>query len=170
VRFAAAVDGQSFEIEVDHDGLVRVNGQPTYVTLQQLDGLPVFSLALEGAGKHMLYVEGGPGAYRIEIEGSTFPVEVRLARPAMETPSEPCRRESKGQAEVRAPLAGRLLELPAEEGERVEAGQVVARIESMKMRMELRAPQAGVVKAIYGPLGRDVGRGEPVVLILCGTD
>lgn len=170
MRFAAEANGQAFEIEVDNDGLVRMNGQPAYVRMQQLDGMPVFSLVVEGAGSHTLYVEGGPRTYQIEIAGSTFPVKVRLARPQLGTAGSPCNREPVGQAEVRAPLAGRLLELPSPAGKHVETGQVVARIESMKMRLELRAPQAGVVRATYGPLGREVGQGEVLVLIFCELD
>ena len=170
MKYAATVEGRSFEIEVDHDGLVRVNGQPFYVRLQQLDGLPVFSLALEDAGRHVLYVDGGPGTYQVEIQGNSYPVEVRRVRPQLETPGDPCSADNAGQTLIRAPLAGRLLQLPAAEGERVEAGQVVAQVESMKMQMELRAPRSGVVDATYGPAGRDVSQGEPLVLLTCAAD
>jgi biotin carboxyl carrier protein len=167
VKYAATVDGRSFEIEVDHDGLVRVDGQPLYVRLQQLDGLPLFSLALENAEHHLLYVDGGPGSYRIEIQGNTYPVEVRLVRSLLEPPVGPCDAKNAGEACVRAPLAGRLLDLPIPEGESVEPGQVVALLESMKMQIELRAPRAGTVNATYGPVGRDVSQGESLVLIRC---
>jgi biotin carboxyl carrier protein len=164
------VDGQSFEIEVDNDGLVRVNGQPFYVRLQQLDGLPVFSLALEDAGRHVVYIDGGPGTYQVEIQGSSYPVEVRRVRPQVEAPGVPWSTGNASQTLVRAPLAGRLIELPTAEGERVEAGQVVALVESMKMQMELRAPRSGIVDATYGPAGRDVSQGDPLVLLGCAAD
>lgn len=170
MKYTATVDGRPFEIEVDHDGLVRVNGQPFYVRLQQLDGLPVFSLALEDAGRHVLYVDGGPGTYQVEIQGNSYPVEVRRVCPQLEAPRDPCSTENAGKTLIRAPLAGRLLDLPTQEGWHVEAGQVVALVESMKMQMELRAPRSGIVDATYGPAGRDVSQGDPLVQLNCAAD
>ncbi len=67
-----------------------------------------------------------------------------------------------------APLAGRLIDLAVATGDRVEAGQIVAVVESMKMKMELKASQAGVVEAIHGSPQRDVSQGEKLITIRSG--
>ena len=41
MKYSVSAAGQSFEIEVDPNHLVRVNGQPVYVDLEQVGGLPV---------------------------------------------------------------------------------------------------------------------------------
>ena len=52
---------------------------------------------------------------------------------------------SEGAGEVRAPLAGRLVSLRTGAGVRVEPGEVLAVIESMKMHWQIRAPAGGVL-------------------------
>jgi biotin carboxyl carrier protein len=164
VKYQVSVDGQPFEIEIDHDWLVRVNGRPLYIDLEQVGGLPLYSLALEDEG-YVVFVEEAQGEYRVEVGGQIYPVEVQSQRPRL-TPGPGECGSDKGECEaVRAPLAGNLVSLPVSVGDRVEAGQVVAIVESMKMKMELRTAQAGRVETLYGPTGRSVDQGEDLVIL-----
>jgi biotin carboxyl carrier protein len=163
MKFDVNVSGRSLEIEVDHERLVWVNGQPLYVELEQVGGLPVYSLALD-ENAHVLFVEKGQSQYKVEVRGQAHPVEVKLHR------THPPRQqiECPGEADcfaIRVPLAGRLLSLPVEVGDHVKAGQAVAVVESMKMQMELRAPVEGFVELVHGPPGRDVGQREELVIL-----
>ncbi|MEE9263425.1 MAG: acetyl-CoA carboxylase biotin carboxyl carrier protein subunit, partial [Vicinamibacteria bacterium] len=56
---------------------------------------------------------------------------------------------ASGSGEVRAPMAGKVLEVRSREGEQVEEGQVVFVIESMKMQLEVRSPARGKVSKIH---------------------
>ncbi len=170
MKYRVTVASCSFEIEVEHDRLVRVNGRPRYVDLEQVGGLPVYSLALDDGG-YVIFVEEGqresPSTthYRVEVKGQVYPVEVRSQRRSLTPrptgrPDEPAARLA-----IRAPLAGILTSLPVPAGERVEAGQVVAVVESMKMQMELKAPHPAVVDEVHGPPGRDVSQGEELVIL-----
>jgi biotin carboxyl carrier protein len=163
MKYSVSVSGRTFEIEVDHNRLVRVNGQPFYVDLEQVGGLPVYSLGLEDQG-YVVFVEEGQESYQVEVQGQRHPVQVRPQRTRLGPRRAACSAAAKCQV-VCAPLAGRLAALPAKAGDKVEARQVVAIVESMKMQMELKASVAGVVDAVYGPAGRDVGQGEELVSI-----
>jgi biotin carboxyl carrier protein len=164
MKFDVTVAGESFEIEVDHERLVWVNGQPLYVELEQVGGLPVYSLALDEEA-HVLFVEKGQNEYQVEVQGQVHPVEVKLHRAHPRRHRVEC---AEGGAEcfaIRVPLAGRLLSLPVEVGDHVRVGQVVAVVESMKMQMELRAAEEGLVEVVHGPPGRDVGQDEKLVIL-----
>jgi biotin carboxyl carrier protein len=165
VKYSVTVGEQCFEVDVDHEGLVRVDGRALYVDMEQVGGLPVYSLALDGAG-YVLFVEPVQGGYQVEVRGQVYPVEVRVRRPQLgqrQTRASECQGR---QVMVEAPLAGRLLSLAVAEGERVAAGQVVAVVESMKMQMALRAPVDGAVRALQGPAQRDVCQGETLVSLV----
>lgn len=163
MKFDVTVSGQPLEIEVDHERLVWVNGQPFYVELEQVGGLPVYSLALD-ENAHVLFVEKGRGEYRVEVQGQDHSVEVKLHRKRPPRQQVECSEGEAGCFAVRVPLAGELLSLPVEVGTHVKQGQVVAVVESMKMQMELRSPLDGFVEAVHGPPGRDVGQGEELVI------
>lgn len=169
MKFRTTVAGRTFRIEVDHEQLVWVDGRPIYISLERLGGLPLYALTL-GDNGYLLFVERAQETYQVEVQGRTYAVQVvhdlpRLGprRPADSV--EPCRRIS-----VQAPLAGRLLAICVAVGDPVEAGQVVAVLESMKMQMELRAPHGGVVEGVHIAPGTDVIQGATLVSIQTGRD
>jgi 3-methylcrotonyl-CoA carboxylase alpha subunit len=58
--------------------------------------------------------------------------------------------------EVRAPMPGRVVQVPARAGARVAAGDLLAVIESMKVQYNLTAPAAATVTEVLGEPGRMV--------------
>jgi biotin carboxyl carrier protein len=164
VKYTVTVAGRSFDIEIDHDHLVRVNGHPLYVDLEQVGGLPVYSLALDDEG-YVVFVEAGQNEYRVEVQGQVYPVEVLSQRPRLASRQVECAGDGKECLAVSAPLAGYLVSLPVAVGQRVQAGDVLAVVESMKMKMEIKAPQSGVVDGVNGPAQRNVSQNETLVTL-----
>jgi biotin carboxyl carrier protein len=164
VKYCVTVDGYAFEIEVEHDRLVRVNGHPLYIELEKLGGVPVYSLALEDTG-YVVFVEEQQDEYRVEVQGRMYPVRVQNQRPLLSPPEISCADGDAGCTVICAPLAGHLVAVPVAAGDRVEAGQVVAVVESMKMQMELRSAGPGIVDRVHRSPGQDVGQGEALVTI-----
>lgn len=164
MKFQTTIDGRSFEIEVEHEQLVRINGRPMYIDLEQVGGLPLYALQVDDEA-YLLFVEKDQEQYQVEVRGRLFPVQVEPSRPQLGPRVVECPEGGNGCLAIAAPLAGRLLELPVTRGEAVEAGQVVAVIESMKMQMELKAPRAGTVAAVHAEAGSDVPRGAELVTI-----
>jgi len=163
VKYTVTVGGKAFEIEVDHDRLVRVDGQSLYVELEQFSGLPLYTLALDDEG-FLVFVEEGLDDYRVEVEGEVYPVEVQRQRPQVAARQVECDSGTECFV-VCAPLAGNLLSVQAVVGQEVEAKQPLAVVESMKMRMELKAPGAGIVEEVHGQPGRMVRQGEELVTL-----
>jgi acetyl/propionyl-CoA carboxylase alpha subunit len=56
---------------------------------------------------------------------------------------------ASGSGEVRAPMAGKVLEVRFQEGDKVEEGQVVFVIESMKIQLEVKSPASGTVGKVH---------------------
>ncbi len=72
------------------------------------------------------------------------------------------RRESAGQAAdglITAPMQGTVVRIMVAEGENVEAGQVLAIVEAMKMENPVRAPHAGRVTGLHVGAGETVAQG-----------
>ena len=163
MRYKVTVEGRSFEIEVDHNRLVRVDGRSLNVELEQVGGLPLYTLALDDDG-HVVFVEKGQDEYLVEVQGEVYPVEVQRKRPRLAAPRVECAGDGECVV-IRAPLAGTLVSLLTAAGQRVDARQPVAIVESMKMQMEIKAPETGVVEDVHGPPGRKVDQGEELVTL-----
>jgi biotin carboxyl carrier protein len=166
MKYKVTVSGQTFEIEVFHNRLVQVDGRRLYVELDQLGGLPVYSLVLDEV-EHLVFVEQGQQEYLVEVQGRTYKVDVENQLPRLDPRSSECQSESETLLVVSAPLAGCLVSLPVDVGEAVDAGQVVAVVESMKMQMRLPSPRCGVVEMVHGLPGQDVGQGDKLVTLRC---
>jgi 3-methylcrotonyl-CoA carboxylase alpha subunit len=67
--------------------------------------------------------------------------------------------EQAGEDKIVAPLPGTVVALLAKEGELLEKGAAILTLEVMKMEQTLRAPFAGVLKAIKCKVGDIVGEG-----------
>lgn len=68
-----------------------------------------------------------------------------------------------GAVGVRAPLSGTVARILVEEGQQIEAGDVLIVIEAMKMETEITAPEPGTVGAIPVSVGDAVTGGQLLV-------
>lgn len=68
---------------------------------------------------------------------------------------------------VFSPFEGKveLVEISVKVGETVQKGQVVAAVEAMKAKHDVRAPCAGAVVEIHADLGSEVSAGKPILTI-----
>jgi biotin carboxyl carrier protein len=68
---------------------------------------------------------------------------------------------------VFSPFEGKteLVEICVRAGDAVVAGQVVAAVEAMKAKHDVRAPRAGTVVSIDAELGTAVMAGKPILTI-----
>jgi urea carboxylase len=72
---------------------------------------------------------------------------------------------ASGEMSVDSHIAGNLWQVQVETGSRVEAGDVLVILESMKMEIPLLAPTAGVVREIRVQPGSAVRAGQRVVVL-----
>ncbi|NUS29225.1 MAG: ATP-grasp domain-containing protein [Streptomyces sp.] len=62
-----------------------------------------------------------------------------------------------------APMSGTVVSVDVSPGEPVRAGQQLAVVEAMKMEHVVRAPGAGVVRAVHARVGASVGEGQSLI-------
>jgi biotin carboxyl carrier protein len=93
--------------------------------------------------------------------------------------SKPQARQSAGSAEathtsdsnksgahtIRAPIPGVVIALLVTEGEWVQAGQTILRLEAMKMENNIFAPVDGVIERLFVQAGEELMDAQPIVEI-----
>ncbi len=107
----------------------------------------------------------------MSVEGRTFLVEVaegdqisamsEVASIDLPSGSRPAGQRVNGVT-VPAALAGNILKLVADDGDHVDAGDVVIVLEAMKMETEVTAPRAGIVCRLHVAEGDSVTVGQPL--------
>ena len=66
---------------------------------------------------------------------------------------------------IEVEVTGKVWKIEKQPGERVEAGEAVLILESMKMEIPVEAPQAGVVRDLMVAEGDVVSEGQVVVSV-----
>jgi biotin carboxyl carrier protein len=70
-----------------------------------------------------------------------------------------------GSGELRAPMPARVTEVLVSTGDRVEHGQLLLKIEAMKMENHVLSPIAGTVEQVCVSSGQEVAEGELLVRV-----
>jgi acetyl-CoA/propionyl-CoA carboxylase biotin carboxyl carrier protein len=107
--------------------------------------------------------------YLTEVDGKRFEVVVHAPEDPVVVEAR-ARREARraqvrgggGVGSVRSPMQGTVLKVEVADGDTVEAGQVVAIVEAMKMENEIVAPRAGVVRGLAVAAGQSVLMGQAI--------
>jgi methylmalonyl-CoA carboxyltransferase small subunit len=107
-------------------------------------------------------------AYEVEVEVEQEPQPtlgaIFMAGGGFAPPQPAAGAAPAGEGEgVRAPLSGSVARIQVEEGQAVEAGDVVVVLEAMKMETEITAPTAGTVSSILVAPGDAVTGGQLLV-------
>jgi 3-methylcrotonyl-CoA carboxylase alpha subunit len=97
----------------------------------------------------------GPALF-IEWQGELR--EVRKVDPIAEAEAS-----HSHQGGLTAPMNGSIVRVLVEVGQAVEAGTALVVLEAMKMEHSIRAPHAGIVKALYCSEGELVSEGNALV-------
>ncbi|MBX9703001.1 MAG: acetyl-CoA carboxylase biotin carboxyl carrier protein subunit, partial [Silvanigrellaceae bacterium] len=63
-------------------------------------------------------------------------------------------------AELKAPMAGKVLDVSVKVGELVTVSQVLFIVESMKMQLEIKATKSGLIKEIFVNKGQSLQGGD----------
>ena len=149
------LDGAPYDIERKGD-LIVVNGRE-FPWSRNGDTLSI------GANAHLVELSGTHAivdgiAYTIEAQGLDTPQTAKSSS----TASTPTAEETGA---ITAIMPGLIIQVNKQEGDRVEAGEVVMVLEAMKMQNELHAKHGGLLKKIHVKKGDTVEMRQVLALI-----
>jgi biotin carboxyl carrier protein len=144
MKYIATVDDKTYEIEINNEGEITLDGRRLAMDLQSVAGQPVYSLIIDGRSIEAYVVPGDEGI-EVMLGGRLYNVTVedeRLRRLRQASAGLTVR---AGEYHLKAPMPGMVVAVPVEEGQKVERGADLVILESMKMQNELKAPREGTV-------------------------
>lgn len=112
-----------------------------------------------------------PESYSVKVDGKIFDVVVAPGgtldsiAPSKGSGGEVLKQSASVSADetLNSPLAGNIFKVVVEEGDRVDAGDVVIVMEAMKMETEIRAVNAGTITATHVKEGDAVSVGDALI-------
>ncbi len=152
--------GRNYEIEIDEDGVVRVDGQEYIADLRRIGELDLYSLLIDNKSYEVHVQDTERNNYRVMVSAQGYEgYEVRVLDERTYRVSKSTGGLAGGAAEgaIKAPIPG--------EGDEVKVGQTVVILQAMKMENELRAQRAGTVATIKCKAGDSVNQGDTLVTL-----
>lgn len=144
MKYIAALADQAFEIEINAEDQITVNGQVLSIDFRSVSGQPVYSLLLNGRS-YEACVQPGDAGLEVLLQGRLYLVEVEDERHHKLRQASGQQALHSGEMILKSPMPGLIVAVPVAEGQRVARGQDLVILESMKMQNVLRAPRDGVV-------------------------
>ncbi|RML55632.1 Urea amidolyase-related protein [Pseudomonas amygdali pv. morsprunorum] len=139
-----------FALNIEHSTLNLADYQ-TFLT-READGISAFRAQQQGAfnAERERWIANGQADFQSDEGVAPYIEELPL---------------HAGQQGIDSHIAGNLWQVQVQPGERVEAGDVLVILESMKMEIPLLAPVAGVVQEVRVQPGSAVRAGQRVVVL-----
>ncbi|MBN1120169.1 MAG: biotin/lipoyl-binding protein [Anaerolineae bacterium] len=165
MKYQVRIEDHTFDVNIDQDGIVTVDGEPVAFDFGEVDGMGLYSLLVNNESYEAL-VEQSADVYKVLMRGYMYDVHVLDERSRILQRRSNLMAPDTGEVAVRAPMPGLIVDVPVEIGQEVEAGQKVVILESMKMENELKTPRAGRVERINVAKGDSVEQNEALVVIV----
>ena len=162
MKYITIINGQPFEIDIDKDGNLRLNGELRHVDFRPL-GPSLYSVIMDDQSFQVV-IDKERDNYAILMRGRLYEGQVMDERSMLMSQ----RRGSIGTSsgELQAPMPGLIVSIEVEPGQTVQKGETCVILESMKMQNELKVPVDGVVQTVDVEAGQIVDKGAVLVTIV----
>jgi len=164
VKYFATIDDKIYEIEINSEREITLNGKLLPVDFLPIDGPPIISLLLEGQS-YEAHVNPTDIGWEVFLLGQRYLVGVEDERQRQLREVSSAQVVHRETFHLKAPMPGLIVAIPIEEGEQVKRGSNLVVLESMKMQNELKAPRDGEVTGIRVKPGDNVDQ-EQILVVL----
>ena len=164
MKYISTVNGSEYLIEIVDERHIIVNDKKLTVDFNSVSGQPVYSLLVDGKSIEG-FVYPGETEWEVLLMGRQYPVEVEDEREKRLRAAAGGSVSETGEFHLRAPMPGMVVSIPVKEGQKIEKGQVLLILESMKMQNELKAPRDGTVGRIRVKVGESVEQRQTLLSV-----
>lgn len=165
MKYLTTVGDRTFVIDINRDDTAVLDGVLRHVDLRAIDDGGSYSLLLDNRSYDVLVERAGESEYRVLINGVLYTVQVVDERAKRLAEAAGAFSPTSGEFVLKSPMPGLVVAVPVSEGQRVNKGQVLVILESMKMQNELKSPREGIVSAVKVQAGQSVEQNQVMVIV-----
>ena len=155
MKYITTIGEREFEIEIDGENKLVVDGKLHFIDFNSIGDQPVYSLIIDGQS-YEAYVYPTENDWQVLLFGRFYPVKVEDERERRLRLASGAVISERQEYALKSPMPGLIVDVPVVEGQEVENGDVLVILESMKMQNELKSPRAGVVSRVSVSTGDSV--------------
>lgn len=166
MKYVTIINDEQYEIEIDNDGGILVNGESRDVDFLNLGG-SLYSVITQNRSLEVV-IDDEDDKIEVMMEGRLYETQVLDERALLMAQ----RRGGLGggSGEVHAPMPGLIVKVVVESGQEVTQGQTVVILESMKMQNELKSPIDGTVTSVHVEASQTVDKNALLLEIEAPTE
>ncbi len=164
MKYITTLDGKEYTVEVLDDHRISINGQVQDIDFESVSGQPVYSLIIDGKSYESYVYETEEGL-QVLMRGQLYNLTVEDEREKRLRAAAGGGASEGGEFHLKAPMPGLVVSIPVAEGDKVEKGQVILILESMKMQNELKSPKEGTVTRIRVKAGETVEQRQALLSV-----
>ncbi len=155
--FHVDVDGKTVEVKLAN----FIEGERMFL---EVNGSKIQAELMKTFG-NVLHVRIGGKIFEVQYPTPTAKKETVKIESASMFPKKSATSSAVGKDAVLAPIAGRIVALKVDVGQKVSKGDCICILEAMKMANEVAAPKDGIVKEILVSNGAIVNKGDILAVI-----
>lgn len=164
MKYITTINEKQFEIDIQKDGSVLVNGQPREVDFLPL-GPALYSILMNNLSLEAV-IDEKDGEYQVLMGGRLYEGKVLDERSRLLLARSGGLEDNSGEVSIKAPMPGLIVAVTVAEGQHVTKGETIVILESMKMQNELKAPRDGTVQRISVQPGQTVEQKKVLITIV----
>ncbi len=147
MKYITTIGNEQFTIDINHEGQVTLNGEILNAEMRQMLDTTMYSIIIDNKS-HDVRMNEGDGVYIVQLSGEIFEVVIADERTRRLAGLKSGPSVVTGEAIIKAPMPGVVVEIPVKQGQEIKRGDIVVILESMKMQNEFKAPRDGTVHVI----------------------
>jgi acetyl/propionyl-CoA carboxylase alpha subunit len=165
MKYIAQVDGLELPIEIVDEHHICFGGEILDVDIAAVSDQPLYSLIVNGESFEG-YVYPDDQSWQVLLLGRSYSISIEDEREKRLRVTNNASVNPDREYVLKAPMPGLAIAVLIEEGEKIEKGQILVILESMKMQNELRAPFAGNVVRLKVKPGESVQQKQILLNLL----
>ncbi|MFC2028482.1 acetyl-CoA carboxylase biotin carboxyl carrier protein subunit [Chloroflexota bacterium] len=155
MKYIATINGNDYQIEILDDRHISIEGEVREIDFMSVADQPVFSLLMNGKSFEA-YVYPEEDKIQVLLQGYSYSVNVEDEREKRLRAAGGSSVSESSEFILKSPMPGLVVSLPVSEGQKVNKGDVLLILESMKMQNELKSPREGVLSRVKVKPGDNV--------------
>ena len=124
MKYVTTIGGNEYQVEITTEGQIKVDGVEYEIDLRQIGDQPVYSLLINGKS-YEAYVHPAEKAWQVLLLGNFFNSQVEDERERRLRLASGGIVSERLEYYLKAPMPGLVVDVPVQEGQQVEKGDVL---------------------------------------------